>query len=135
MASSMFTTGTVTVVSAATGHRRLADCVRSVRAQTFPQMEHWIVVDGEERRNGVEGALRDVRHERLRVIVLPEATGREAWCGHRIYGAMSLLVNSEFVCFLDEDNTFEPDHVASLVEAIRATRGGQWAFALRNIVD
>ncbi len=71
---------------------------------------------------------------RREVLVLPEPTGLQRWNGHRIYAAASLLANTEFVCFLDEDNWFDDDHVASLVAAVRAG-GGRWAFALRKIVD
>ncbi len=126
----MFTTDTVTVVTAATGHRHLGRCVESVRRQTFPGVRHWVVADGPERG----AAVRAIVGGGAEVLVLPEPTGLQRWNGHRIYAAASLLVNTEFVCFLDEDNWFDDDHVASLVAAVRAG-GGRWAFALRKIVD
>jgi hypothetical protein len=94
------------------------------------------VVDGAAREPATRAAVRGVSTgpKSPRVIVLPEATGEQDWCGHRIYGAASFLVNTEFVCFLDEDNWFDPEHVGSLVAAARAGRG-HWAFSLRNIVD
>jgi hypothetical protein len=132
---SMFTTNSVAVVTAATGHRNLGKCLESVQRQTFGDVRHWVVADGRERLAAVEAAMGAVGTEGhpRHLITLPEATGKDDWCGHRIYAAASFLVNTEFVCFLDEDNWFEPDHVASLVAAIRAT-GSTWGFALRNIV-
>ena len=132
----MFTTNTVTVVTAATGHRHLARCVESVRRQTFANVQHWVVVDGVAREAAVRAAVPDLPAgpRPPRVVVLPDPTGLEGWNGHRIYGAASFLVSTEFVCFLDEDNWIDPDHVESLVAAVRAG-GGIWAFALRKIVD
>ena len=127
----MFTTDTVTVITAATGHRHLGRCVESVRRQTFPGVRHWLVADGPAR----EPAVRAAAGAGPRVVTLPEPTGLRRWNGHRIYAAASLLANAEFVCFLDEDNWFDADHVATLVAAVRRTPGARWAFALRRIVD
>ena len=67
-------------------------------------------------------------------LSLPYPTGKQRWNGHRIYAAFSLLCNSEFVCFLDDDNWFEPDHLASLVAGIRADHAA-WGFSLRRVFD
>jgi glycosyltransferase involved in cell wall biosynthesis len=132
----MFTQNTVTVVTAATGHHNLVKCLASVQQQTYGPVEHFVVIDGPERETSVREAMSKLGQPArpVHVIGLPYATGRENWCGHRIYGATAFLVNSEFIAFLDEDNWFEPDHVESLVSAVRATQS-QWAFSLRNIVD
>jgi len=132
----MFTTNTVTVITPATGHANLAKCLESVQKQTFPNIEHWLVADGEERLSAVQATHESsppTGHPR-RLITLPYPTGKDGWCGHRIYAAACFLINTEFLCFLDEDNWFEPDHIASLITAIRTTQS-TWAFALRNIVD
>jgi len=132
----MFTSQTVTVVTAATGHRNLQKCLQSVQRQTYPRLEHLVVIDGPEHDERVGRVLEQRGHSSrpLQVIHLPSPTGKDKWCGHRIYAAMSFLTNCEFICYLDEDNWFEPDHVESLVAALRGA-GAQWAFALRNIVD
>lgn len=132
----MFTQDTVTVVTAAIGHRNLLKNLASVQQQTYRRVEHFVVIDGLEHRRQVEATIAELPEtsQPLQVIVLPHATGKDRWCGHRIYGAMSFLVNSEFVCYLDEDNWFEPDHVESLVAVIQATES-KWGFSLRNIVD
>jgi hypothetical protein len=130
----MFTEGTVTVVTAATGHSKLARCIQSVQEQTYSPLEHWVVTDGSEREGQVARVLAQVGQARhpIRTVVIPDATGRNKWNGHRIYSAISFLVNSQFVCFLDEDNWFDPDHVQSLLQALWSSRS-HWAFALRKI--
>jgi hypothetical protein len=136
MTSGMFTTDTVTIVTAATGHRDLSKCLGSVQRQTYPHVHHCVVVDGAEHAGKVHDAIakRSESKRPLDAFCLPQPTGKQKWNGHRIYAAMSYLVNTEFISFLDEDNWLEPDHVESLISAIRSTNS-QWAFSLRNIVD
>lgn len=132
----MFTRNSVTVVTATTGNPLLGRCLQSVQQQTFPHVNHFVVPDGIEHRNKVHEsvkALGDLRKS-LCVMALPYPTGKLGWCGHRIYGAVSMLCNTEFVCFLDEDNWFEPDHIASLFTEIRAQKA-TWGFSLRRIFD
>ena len=147
----MFTPNTITVVTAATGHSNLVKCLESVEAQTFENVEHLVVVDGAEHEEAVRAAVeRAVRNSGARsgklarshvdslrtreVLVLPHATGKERWNGHRIYGAMSLLCNTELIAFLDEDNWYDPEHLESVISAMRA-KGAAWGFSLRKLWD
>lgn len=45
---------------------------------------------------------------------------------------LSFAANSRFVTYLDDDNWYAPDHVASMLKAIH---GKAWAFSLRHFVD
>ncbi|HEY1921802.1 MAG TPA: glycosyltransferase family A protein [Tepidisphaeraceae bacterium] len=134
----MFTRDSVTIITATTGHRFLNRCLKSIQDQTFPRREHLVVSDGLDHRDKDKvdqtiATLIEIRNG-VSVLSLPYPTGKEGWCGHRIYAAMSLLANAEFVCFLDDDNWFEPDHIASLVEGIQADKA-PWGFSLRKIFD
>jgi len=132
----MFTRDSVTIVTATIGHPFLSRCLKSVQDQTFARREHFVVSDGIEHRDKVNQAVATLTSVRgsVSVLSLPYPTGKLGWCGHRIYAAMSLLCNAEFVCFLDDDNWFEPDHIASLVSGIRAS-DAMWGFSLRRIFD
>jgi glycosyltransferase involved in cell wall biosynthesis len=132
----MFTVGTVTVVTPATGHANLRKCVESVQGQIYPDVEHLLVVDGADRAAAVGERLSGVATGRrtLHTLTLPYATGKEKWLGHRIQGASAFLCNTEYVCYLDEDNFFDADHIESLMAAMGST-GAVWAFSLRKIVD
>ena len=132
----MFTRDTITVVTGATGHRSLSRCLASVQRQTYPNVRHWVVIDGPEHEGRVRSAIAnlDDSPRPIDLMCMPQPTGKDRWCGHRIYAAASYLVNSEFIAFLDEDNWLEPDHLQSLLRAIRSTES-LWAFSLRNIVD
>jgi hypothetical protein len=132
----LFTLETVTVVTATTGHSMLGRCLQSVQRQTFARTEHFIVPDGIEHRDKAHQAIRALGDPSINIcaMTLPYATGRIGWCGHRIYAAVSMLCNTEYVCFLDDDNWLEPDHIASLVSQIKSTES-DWGFSLRNIYD
>ena len=45
---------------------------------------------------------------------------------------MSYAANSRYVTYLDDDNWYAPDHLATLLAAIA---GKEWAFSLRHFVD
>jgi hypothetical protein len=132
----MFTSNSVTVITATTGGANLGRCIRSVQGQSFGQVEHLVVTDGPEHAAKVQEAVSaaGAGNKALNRMELPFATGRDRWGGHRIYAAASFLCNTEYVCFLDEDNWLEADHVESLIAAVAAA-DVRWGFALRKIVD
>ena len=125
---------TVTVITATIGHPSLARCIESVQNQRYARIEHWVVVDGPEWYGRTDEALSGLDHERLKVVRLPFATGKNTWNGHRIYGSMPFLVDSDYVCWLDDDNWFDADHVESLIQGI-LRRDAAWSFSLRKIMD
>lgn len=124
----------VAVVTATTGSPHLAGALDSVATQTYVgPLTHWVVVDGPEFSDAVERLV--ARRASVVTVTLPRNTGGPAagnFVCHRIYAAVPWLIDADYVCFLDEDNAFAPDHVAGLVEAVR---GKAWAHSLRAIID
>jgi glycosyltransferase involved in cell wall biosynthesis len=120
----------VTVVTPTIGNSCVLRALESVAAQTYKPIQHLIVIDNPDASAEIKSAIRQYNVD---VIELPYATGKDRFLGHRIYGASAFLGKGDFFCFLDEDNWFDPDHIASLVEVVG--RGFHWAFSLRKIVD
>ena len=121
----------VAVVTPTIGAKTLSKCIQSVKAQTYENLTHYIFLDGEEEHgdkiwNQLQGA------SKVKTIRLQENIGK-GWYGHRVYAACGYLVNADLICYLDEDNWFEPNHVEKLVERIK--KGVDWAYSLRKIVD
>lgn len=120
----------VAVVTPTIGAKTLSQCVESVQNQTYSDLTHYIFMDGKEHENKIwhqlEGATK------VKTIRLEENIGK-GWYGHRVYAACAPLVNADIICYLDEDNWFEPTHVEKLVEQIK--RGKSWAFSLRKIYN
>jgi len=121
----------VTIITPTTGTKYLDDCLSSVSNQTHKNLQHFVVVDGPEYKDKALAVLNNYKDKT--VLILPENTGAGGYNGHRIYGSIPYLVNSDYVMFLDEDNWLEPDHVESLVNVIQ--EGNDWAFSLRKIYD
>lgn len=125
----------VAVITPTTGSRHLRACVDSVQAQTLPNVEHWVVTDGPEFEPAVDAVLRAYRHRGVvHRLTLPKNTGRGGWNGHRVYGALPCLVDADYVAYLDEDNEFEPDHLARLLRRV-VDAGAAWGFSLRALID
>jgi hypothetical protein len=129
----------VAVITGTTGARTLRETVISVQKQTVP-VHHWIIVDGAQYEESVAKVLGKIPKNESKVytqhiLVLPENTGGSGYLCHRINGALPWLVNTEYVCFLDEDNMFAPTHVENLLEALHKTPGARWAHAFRTLID
>jgi len=52
--------------------------------------------------------------------------------GGALRAIMSFMANARHVAYLDDDNAWEPEHLAGLLEAVR---GKAWAYALRLLID
>lgn len=52
--------------------------------------------------------------------------------GGSLRAILSLMANSRYVAYLDDDNTWAQDHLARLLHAVR---GNTWAFSQRFLVD
>jgi glycosyltransferase involved in cell wall biosynthesis len=116
----------VMVITPTTGKDTLDKAVVSVANQTVPT-EHLLILDG----------CKDVDIDyptNLKAITLPENVGGDGWYGHRVYAAMPLMVNADYILFLDEDNWFEPNHVETMIAKIKS-KDLMWSYSLRNIYD
>lgn len=98
----------------------LRRCIRSVSEQTHPDVKHYFVADGFPRPDITTGV------ENLIPINLPSAHGDYGCTPRGVGGLCALNEGADVVCFLDADNLYEPDHVASLVRLYeQAERQGQ----------
>jgi tetratricopeptide (TPR) repeat protein len=123
----------VSIITPTIGTPQLRRAINSVQLQSYPKLEHIIVVDGPQGAKAAKSAIPAHPRHPCHVVQLPFNTGRDGFNGHRIYGAAVFLANGRYVAFLDEDNWFEQHHIALLMEQIES-RGLEWSYALRNIV-
>ena len=120
----------VAVVTPTIGSEYLQQCINSVDKQTYENLTHYIFVDGAQYEEKVNDAIQGAT--KVKTVRLEENVGK-GWYGHRVYSACSFLVNADVICYLDEDNWFDPCHVEKLVKKIEA--GNDWAYSLRKIYD
>lgn len=115
----------VAVVTATTGRMSLQKTVDSIKAQTHP-VKHYIFTDCAEIPFDISIPLG------TRFIHLPVKTGGNGIMNGGILAASAYLVTEELICWLDDDNWFEPNHIEELVKA----KGDHpYAHSLRKLVN
>lgn len=123
----------VAVVTPTIGGEHLRQCLRSVQNQTYENLTHYVFLDGEQHFDNINPFLYEAAGKReIKTIKLEENVGK-GWYGHRVYSSCSFLVNADVICYLDEDNWYEPNHVEKIVETLQ--KGNDWVFSLRKIFD
>jgi glycosyltransferase involved in cell wall biosynthesis len=120
----------VAVVTPTIASEHLKRCLDSVSKQTYDDITHYVFVDGKDYHIDVQ--IETLVHNKVKTVILEENVGK-GWYGHRVYAACSFLVNADIICYLDEDNWIEPNHIETLIDVIK--RGNDWAYSLRNIHD
>lgn len=122
----------VMVITPTTGKDTLIKAMDSVEQQTIPT-EHLVVLDGLEAMNTCAKKWGYISTH-AKKIILPENVGGNGWYGHRVYAAMPLMVNADYILFLDEDNWFEPNHVKTMINKIKS-KDLMWSYSLRRICN
>ena len=123
----------VAVVTPTIGSDHLSQCLESIQNQTYGDVVSYVFLDGKEHFDKIYPVLSEASTEKkTRTIELQENIGK-GWYGHRVYAACSFIVNADIICYLDEDNWIEPDHVESIVQTIK--EGNDWVYSLRKIVN
>jgi len=123
----------VTVVTPTVGSEKLADAIRSVADQTHKNIQHLLVIDGAEFVDKVVPYAITEKGFTGDIMILPYNVGANGWYGHRVYAAIGHLINTDYVAFLDEDNWYAPDHIASLVDCIQEEPGAEFVYSYRKV--
>jgi glycosyltransferase involved in cell wall biosynthesis len=123
----------VAVVTPTIGAGTLAQCIESVQNQTYENLTHYVFLDGVEHYEKIHSILYESSGKRkIKTVELEDNVGK-GWYGHRVYAACSFLVNADVICYLDEDNWYEPCHVEKLVKKLE--EGYDWVYSLRKIFN
>ena len=116
---------TVAVVTATTGRKELQQAIDSIARQSYP-CKHYIFFDGVTPSPDL-GYSFDTR-----IIELPVKTGGNGLMNAGICAASAYLVQEDMICWLDDDNWFEEEHIEELVKAKGENAA---AHSLRNLVN
>mgnify|MGYP003347316496 FL=1 len=82
----------VAVITPTIGSKYLASCLKSVDAQTYENLTHYVFIDGQDHKDKVENILEGAT--KVKTIALEENVGK-GWYGHRVYAASSFLGNAD----------------------------------------
>jgi cellulose synthase/poly-beta-1,6-N-acetylglucosamine synthase-like glycosyltransferase len=106
-----------TVIIPTTGDEITDEAVCSVINQTV-KCKLLVVIDGEEAYFNSLKIFSGIKRPNTKFLTLSENVGANGWYGHRVYASVPMLVNTEFVAFLDQDNYFEPDFIEKMETAM-----------------
>jgi glycosyltransferase involved in cell wall biosynthesis len=99
----------------------LERCIPSVMAQTYQPLEHLVVIDGHDI---------DLRSRRMMLGYslilgtsrrLVECGRNHGGVGHAARAAGAFLAAGEWICYLDDDNAYLPNHVEAMVAEAQRT--------------
>lgn len=130
----------VIVVTPTIGSDKLLDAMQSVEDQTYSNIKHLLVIDGEEHFQKVAEVAKKVRSNgselntiKTPYMTLPFNVGGDGYYGHRVYAAIGHLVNADYIAFLDEDNWYEANHISTLVNEIETNPEHEFVYSYRKI--
>lgn len=136
------------VIIPTTGRKTLRRAVESVMNQSYDTVQCIVVCDGVEHPMPYNSSMQLVGSDllkytdpkyikgfkQIRYTTIPFNTGANHYYGHRIYGALPFLLPHDYVFYLDDDNEFHPDHVATCIDLCESN-GLDWCYAFREIYD
>jgi glycosyltransferase involved in cell wall biosynthesis len=115
----------IAIVTASTGRKELQKTIDSVINQTY-KCTHYIFFDGVACPPDIQ------LHQNSYPIELPVKTGLNGVMNGAICAASAYLIEEEYICWLDDDNWFEENHIESLVKAIG---NNDYAYSLRKLIN
>jgi hypothetical protein len=141
MTSDLQTPFDVGIVTVTVVRQTLPQALRSVFAQRFSGRIQVLV--GVDRWVGDRAMAEQLRaeapsHVAVTLLDLGYSTSQRnggvypSHYGGALKTILSYAANSRYVTYLDDDNWYAPDHVATMLEAVA---GKAWAFSLRHFVD
>jgi glycosyltransferase involved in cell wall biosynthesis len=123
----------VCVITPSVGKDGLTKAIDSVSNQTYKNIKHLVVADGNEYLQSVLLNMPAKFSERnISLTVAPQNTGAGGMYGHRIYAAYPHLVDADYILFLDDDNWWDENHVQSLVDLCEE-KNLDFAYSLRKV--
>ena len=121
---------TAAVVTVTNGKRpwELANCVASIKAQTYP-CQHYILCDEDFNKFAELKRL----YPEVLLCYWDAAIGGKDLEGRRWLAAAPHLVNEDVTFFCNDDDWYEANHVQTIMEKINS--GHDWAYSFRKIYD
>nr|WP_314740115.1 glycosyltransferase family A protein [uncultured Haemophilus sp.] len=120
---------TVAIITSTIGRPHLERAILSVQKQTYP-CKHYVFVDGEQFAADAKRILD--KYPDVVATYLPMNTGANGWTNSSINAIAPFLVKEDVICYLDDDNWYEPNHVENSLNVLNETKA-DYVFALRNL--
>ncbi|TCT17332.1 glycosyl transferase family 2 [Bibersteinia trehalosi] len=122
---------TFAVITATIGRIELHRAIQSVANQTYPA-KHYVFVDGEQFFDNARAILS--QYPAVTTIYLPMNTGKDGWYNSRINAIAPFLVQEDIICYLDDDNFYQPDHIQNVFD-VYVKEDPDYVYTFRNLID
>ncbi len=121
---------TCAVVTVTNGKRQgeLANCIASVKAQTYP-CTHYILCDQDFNKFAELKRL----YPDVLMCYWDAKIGGNGYAGQRWLAAAPQLITEDVTFFCNDDDWYSPNHVKSIMD--RIDEGYDWAYSLRSVHD
>ena len=121
---------TCAVVTVTNGKRQseLANCIASVKAQTYP-CTHYILCDQDFNKFAELKRL----YPDVLMCYWDAKIGGNGYAGQRWLAAAPQLITEDVTFFCNDDDWYSPNHVKSIMDKI--DEGYDWAYSLRSVHD
>ena len=121
---------TAAVVTVTNGKRQgeLANCIASVKAQTYP-CTHYILCDQDFNKFAELKRL----YPDVLMCYWDAKIGGNGYAGQRWLAGAPQLITEDVTFFCNDDDWYSPDHVKSIMDKI--DEGYDWAYSLRSVHD
>ena len=121
---------TCAVVTVTNGKRQgeLANCIASVKAQTYP-CTHYILCDQDFNKFAELKRL----YPDVLMCYWDAKIGGNGYAGQRWLAGAPQLITEDVTFFCNDDDWYSPDHVKSIMD--RIDEGYDWAYSLRSVHD
>ena len=128
------------IITPTIGTKYLKHNILSVQKQKVGnfKIKHYIIVDGREYYDTVKEIVNTYKKNiEIVLYVLEENVGKNGWYGHRVYASFPALMNTDYVNYLDEDNTMEDTFCQEMFNGIYTNifKPYDYVYCLRNIID
>ncbi len=123
----------ISIITASLNRSSLLSCCESVNRQTFRDWHHFVLGDGL--------LPHDYRHENRTTIGFSRPLGAYEPALDKPNGTPNPILRwgiqhldlGEYLCFLDDDNTYEPDFLLEMLNAIEDSKTGIVLCALNDL--
>lgn len=122
---------TIAVITSTIGRPELERAIVSVQEQEYP-CRHYVFVDGKQYWDKIKPL--KAKYPEVIFTYLPMNTGADGWTNSHINAIAPFLVKEDIICYLDDDNWYQPNHTQAVAEAFTYHENIEVAYTLRRLM-
>lgn len=126
------TVPSVAIITSTIGRPHLERAILSVMQQSYANCKHYVFVDGQQFVAHAKVILD--KYPQVVATYLPMNTGANGWTNSSINAIAPFLVKEDIICYLDDDNWYEPEHVENCVKQL-IEHQYDYVYSMRNLVN